>query len=272
MRRLVAAGVLGLLWASAPHAQPAAPPIFDTHIHYSAPDWAEYPEERILGILDRAGVKRALVSSTPDDGTLRLYRKDPARIVPILRPYRTREDMSGWWKDPSIVAYLESRLALGVHRGIGEFHLHGGEIDTPVMRRIAALAVSRGIMVHAHSDEAAIVALFALEPRLRILWAHAGMSSGPAAVGALLDQYPGLWVELALRNADVAPGGVLDPAWRALFLRHPHRFMAGTDTWVTSRWEALPGSLAEVRRYLGQLPPDIAEALAWKNAERLFPN
>src|SRR3990170_1747444 len=111
MRGLFAAGVLLLLWASAPEAQPALP-IFDTHIHYSAPDWGEYPEERILGILARAGVARALVSSTPDDGTLRLHRKDPARIVPILRPYRTREDMSGWWKDPSIVAYLESRLAL----------------------------------------------------------------------------------------------------------------------------------------------------------------
>ncbi len=271
MTRLLAAGLLVLLGASAPRAQPAGLPIFDTHIHYSAPDWGEYPEERILGILDRAGVTRALVSSTPDDGTLRLYRKDPARIVPILRPYRTREDMSDWWKDPSIVAYLESRLALGVHRGIGEFHLHGGEIDTPVMRRITALAVGRGIPLHAHSDEAAVVALFALEPRLRILWAHAGMSSGPEAVGALLDRYAGLWVELALRNSDVAPGGVLDPAWRALFLRHPDRFMVGTDTWVTSRWGALPGSVDEARRYLGQLPPDIAEALAWKNAERLFP-
>ena len=271
MRSLFAAGVVLLLWASALEAQPALP-IFDTHIHYSAPDWGEYPEERILGILDRAGVTRALVSSTPDEGTLRLHRKDPARIVPILRPYRTREDMAGWWKDQSMVAYLESRLALGVHRGIGEFHLHGGDIDTPVMRKIAALAVDRGLPLHAHSDEAAVVALFALEPRLRILWAHAGMSSGPEAVGALLDRYPSLSVELALRNSDVAPGGVLDPAWRALFLRHPDRFMVGTDTWVTSRWEALPGSVDDVRRYLGQLPQGVAEALAWKNAERLFPN
>src|SRR3990167_1951817 len=270
MRSLFAAGVVLLLWASALEAQPAVP-IFDTHIHYSAPDWGEYPEERILGILDRAGVTRALVSSTPDEGTLRLHRKDPARIVPILRPYRTREDMAGGWKDQSMVAYLESRLALWVHRGIGEFHLHGGDIDTPVMRKIAALAVGRGLPLHAHSDEAAVVALFALEPRLRILWAHAGMSSGPEAVGALLDRYPSLSVELALRNSDVAPGGVLDPAWRALFLRYPDRFMVGTDTWVASRWEALPGSVDDVRRYLGQLPQGVAEALAWKNAERLFP-
>ncbi len=275
MLRALITGALLLLAAGAgpgsAGAQPTRLPIFDTHLHYSSRDWASHPEERILAILDGAGVARALVSSTPDEGTVRLHRKAPDRIVPILRPYRTRDDMSGWWKDPSIVTYLEERLALGVHRGIGEFHLHGGDVDTPVMRQIAALAVRRGLPVHAHSDEAAVVALFALEPRLRILWAHAGMSSGPDVVGALLDRHPGLWVELALRNSDVAPGGTLDPAWRALFLRHPDRFMVGTDTWTTSRWEALPGSVEEVRRYLGQLPPDVAEALAWRNAERLFP-
>ena len=85
--------------------------------------------------------------------------------------------------------------------------------------------------------------LFTIEPRLRVIWAHAGMSSGPQAVGALLDRYPNLSVDLAIRNGDVAPGGVLDPGWRAVFLRHPDRFLAGTDTWVTSRWEALPGSV-----------------------------
>ena len=40
----------------------------------------------------------------------------------------------------------------------------------------------------------------------RLLWAHAGMSSSAATVGRLLDRYPMLWVELALRT-DVAPGG-----------------------------------------------------------------
>jgi len=252
-------------------SQSADLPIFDTHIHYSAPDWAEYPEERILGILDRAGVKRALVSSTPDDGTIRLYRKDPRRIVPILRPYRTREDIGHWWQDPSVLPHIESRLALKVHKGIGEFHLIAGQTGTPVIKRGIELAVREGIYLHAHSDEVAIVELFTLEPRLRIIWAHAGMSSGPQAVGALLDRYPTLWVDLAIRNGDVAPAGTLDPGWRAVFLRHPDRFLAGTDTWVTSRWEALPGSVSEVRNYLSQLPREVAEKIAYRNADRLFP-
>jgi Amidohydrolase len=252
-------------------AQTADLPFFDTHIHYSAPDWVEYPEERILGILQQAGIRRALVSSTPDDGTIKLYRRDPNRIVPILRPYRTREDIGHWWQDPSVIPYLESRLALKVHKGIGEFHLFGGQAGTPVIKSLTEIAVRENIYLHAHSDEVAIVELFTLEPRLRVIWAHAGMSSGPQAVGALLDRYPNLWVDLAIRNGDVAPGGVLDADWRAVFLRHPDRFLAGTDTWVTSRWEALPGSVAEVRTYLNQLPREVAEKIAYKNAERLFP-
>src|SRR5256886_5890655 len=50
-------------------------PLFDSHIHYSRPDWDAYTPERILSILAKAGVRRALVSSTPDDGTLKLYEK-----------------------------------------------------------------------------------------------------------------------------------------------------------------------------------------------------
>ena len=254
-------------------AQSPDPPIFDTHIHYSSGDWVEYPPERILGILDKAGVKRALVSSTPDDGTLTLYAKDPKRVVPILRPYRTRGDMGHWWQDPAVLAYVQERLQKnrGVYKGIGEFHLFGGQTGTFVVKRMTELALQEDIYLHAHSDELAIIELFTIEPRLKVIWAHAGMTSGPQAVGALLDRYPNLWVDLAIRNGDVAPGGQLDPGWRAVFLRHPDRFLAGTDTWMTSRWEALPDSVTEVRGYLSQLPRDVAEKIAFRNAERLFP-
>ena len=270
---LLAAGLLGARRSGAQGAGPRGGelPIFDGHIHYSAPDWTVHPPAEIFAILDRAGVRRALVSSTPDDGTLKLYDKDPRRIVPMLRPYRTRDDMGGWWQDPSIIPYLEERLRRKVHRGIGEFHLYGAQARTPVIKRITELAVRENLILQAHSDDTTILELFAVEPRLRIIWAHAGMSSSAQAVGAMVDRYPNLWVELSLRNGDVAPGGTLDPEWRALFLRHPDRFLVGTDTWMTSRWQALPGSAAEQRRYLSQLPREVAEKIAFRNADRLFP-
>src|SRR5207247_1464087 len=102
-------------------------------------------------------------------------------------------------------------------------------------------------------------------------WAHAGMYSGPREVGALMDRYPTLWADLSIRNADVAPGGGLDPEWRALLVRHADRFLVGTDTWTTSRWDALADSIAQVRVYLSQLPPDVAGKIAFRNAQHLFP-
>src|SRR5439155_26897538 len=88
-----------LLLVSGPRPVTAQYPVFDAHIHYSRPDWDAYPPERALALLARAGVRRALVSSTPDDGTLKLYARSPTVVVPFLRPYRTREDMGGWHAD-----------------------------------------------------------------------------------------------------------------------------------------------------------------------------
>ena len=237
-------------------------PIFDAHIHYNQPDWSVYPPDAALGIFDRAGVQWAMVSSTPDDGTLRLFEKAPARIVPILRPYRTQGNMATWTGDPSILSYVEHRLQRGIYRGIGEFHMAAGQARSGVVRGFAQFAVRRGIFLYAHTDDAGLEELLRQDPKVRVLWAHAGMSSGPDTVGRLLDRYPNLIVELALRS-DVAPGGQLDPAWRSLFLRHPDRFLVGSDTWVTSQWDRLPEIHAGIRAWLRQLPRDVAEQLAF---------
>lgn len=243
-------------------------PITDTHLHYSQPGWSDYPPAVVLDLLDRAGVRRAFVSSTPDEGTVRLYEAAPERIVPVLRPYRLPGELGTWSRDPTVVPYLTQRLGRGIYRGIGEFHLYGDDARSAVVREVAELAARHGLFLHCHCDEAAVEILLGLVPGVRVLWAHAGMTAGPAEVGRLLDAWPQLSVELALRS-DVAPAGRLDPAWRALFLRHADRFMVGTDTWVASRWDALGQVQAETRAWLRQLPPDVARRLATENAERL---
>ncbi len=197
MRLLAALAVF--VFSVAGPASAADAPLADGHIHYSKPDWSVYTPDQIVDILDKAGMRRALVSSTPDDGTLKLYDRDPKRFVPMLRPYRTRDDMGTWWRDPAILPYLEQRLAKGVHRGIGEFHINGKDIRTPVLQRITEIAVQRNLYLQAHSDEAAVIELFAIEPKSKIIWAHAGMSSSAAAVGALMDKQPNLWADLSYR-------------------------------------------------------------------------
>ena len=264
-----------LLWALATILGAAAPaaaqfPIFDAHIHYSRPDWDTYTPERALSILAAAGVRRAIVSSTPDDGTLKLYEKAPKTVVPFLRPYRARDDMGSWHSDSAVQAYVEERLKRGIYRGIGEFHLSAGDVSGSTVKRIAELAGERDLFLQTHVDEVAIERLLTLYPKVRFLWAHAGMSSSGPTVGKLLERFPKLHVELALRS-DVAPGGTLDPEWRAVFVKYPDRFLVGTDTWVTSRWEIIRDYHRDVQAWLGQLPREVAEAIAWKNGDRLFP-
>ncbi|MGQ0663836.1 MAG: amidohydrolase family protein [Pseudomonadota bacterium] len=246
-------------------------PIFDTHVHYSRPAWTLYPPASVAAILDAAGVRRALVSSSPDDGTLMLYRHDSDRVVPILRPYREGVTPGNWVDDPGLSTYLEERLRTGAYRGIGEVHLFDdGSAATPQVRRAVELAVERDIVVHVHSGAGPVRALFALEPRLKVLWAHAGMSEPPEVVGALLDRQAGLWTEVSFRAADIAPDGRIAPGWRDLFLRHPDRLMIGTDTYTTSRWDAYRSLVEEHRRWLALLPKEVAEAIAHGNADRLF--
>ncbi len=55
-------------------------PIFDGHIHYSEGVRKRFPPKRALELMDEAGIDRCLVSSTPTDGTERLYALAPKRI------------------------------------------------------------------------------------------------------------------------------------------------------------------------------------------------
>lgn len=268
MRRLLSFVLLAILGTAIPAA--AQLPIFDGHIHYSRPDWDVYSPEQALSILASAGVRRAIVSSTPDDGTMKLYDKAPKTVIPFLRPYRTRDDMGSWHSDPAVQAYVEERIMRGIYRGIGEFHLGAANVGGPTVKRVAELAAERDIFLQAHVDDETIEKLLTLYPKTRFLWAHAGMSASPVVVGRLLERFPKLWVELALRT-DVAPGGKLDPDWRAVFVKYPERFLVGTDTWVTSRWEVIQSYHRDVQVWLAQLPKNVAEAIAWKNGERLFP-
>ena len=250
--------------------------LFDGHIHYSVGAPKQYPPEKAIAILDEAGIGRALLSSTPNDGTIQLHKLFPERFIPELRPYRKTRDFetwaverASWYRDPDTVTFIEQELKRGIYRGIGEFHLDGDEADTPVIRRIVDIAVERNLWLHAHSDAAAVEKLFSFNPAVRIVWAHAGMSTPPETIDRWLARYPALWAELSYRDV-VAGGGELDPQWKALFLKYPDRFIYGSDTWIPPRWGEVVALAERARGWLAQLPSDVAENIAFRNAERIF--
>jgi predicted TIM-barrel fold metal-dependent hydrolase len=146
--------------------------------------------------------------------------------------------------------------------------VYGADAELPVPRRIVQLAKQYGLMLHAHSDADAIERLFRQDPGARILWAHAGFER-PERVREMLRTYRNLWADLAFRT-DHAPGGKPAPEWREAFLEFPDRFMLGTDTFVPERWHFVPEHAAWARGWLAELPPEVAERIAWKNGEAVL--
>jgi hypothetical protein len=264
MRRFLAAA----LATSSLAAAASELPIFDAHLHYSHDAWDVLPTQDVIAILKKAGVKRALVSSSGDDGQQRLYAAAPDLVIPELRPYRSRSEVATWTRDESVIPYLEERLKKYRYVSIGEFHLYGADADTAVPRRMVELAKRHGLFLHAHSDADAIERLFRQWPQARILWAHAGFDR-PERVREMLRKYASLWCDLAFRT-DHASGGKVDPDWRAAFLEFPDRFMVGTDTFTPERWHFVPEHAAWSRAWLADLPRDVAERIAWRNGETLF--
>ena len=260
----------GLLFAfgTATAAGAAELPIFDAHLHYSHDAWETVPPKDAIALLRKAGLRRAVVSSSNDEGNQKLYAEAPDLILPSLRPYRTRGEISSWFRDESVITYMEQRLARHTYVAIGEFHLYGADADLPVPRRMVQLAKQYKLLLHAHSDADAIEHLFRQWPEVRILWAHSGFAR-PEQVREMLRKHKNLWSDLAFRS-DQASGGKVNPDWRAAFIEFPDRFLLGTDTYVPERWHYIAEHAAWSRAWLTDLPAELAERIAYRNGDALL--
>lgn len=266
-----------------------AGPLFDAHLHYNQEAWdgstGPYPPADALARMQRNGVKAIVANSRPNAGTQTLAAAREAReagvaVVPFVRLYRNRDDYGNWFRDESIYEMVQAELARGTssgpYKGLGEFHLYdSANADGPVARKLIVLAEQKQLAVLAHVDDVAIDRLMAHAPSkgraLRLIWAHTGIAGPPIErVQALLERYPGLMGELSYRPGLTCEGGMLCPEWRALILRYPDRFMVGSDTWVNQRWSAYDEIMRGYRAWLGDLPPEVAQRIAWGNAAAMF--
>ncbi len=252
-----------------------AGPLFDAHLHYNDDAQQPHPPADVLARMARAGVHGALVNSRPNDGTLRLVAEGGAQWVPFIRLYRNRADYSGWFADDSIrrmvLAHLAEGSPAGPFRGLGEFHLYdSANADGPTAIALMKLARERGLTVLAHVDAAAVDRLLAHAPGASMIWAHTGIAGEPVArVRELFAKHAGLRGELSYRPG-LTQDRRLTPEWRALLEGHAQRFLIGSDTWVTPRWQHYEALFAEYRHWLGQLPTELAQRIAWGNAAELF--
>ena len=239
-------------------------------MHYSHDAWEQLPPKAAIALLRKAGLKAAMVSSSSDEGTQRLYAEAPDLVIPVLRPYRVRGELSTWVRDATVPAYLETRLKAHRYAALGEHHVYGADADLPVMRRVVELAREHKLYLHSHSDADAdaIERQFKQDPNARILWAHSGFDA-PDKVREMLRKHKNLSCDLAFRS-DHASNGKVDPAWRAAFTEFPDRFMVGTDTFTPERWHFVVEHANWSRQWLADLPAEVAERIAYKNGETLF--
>jgi len=137
----------------------------------------------------------------------------------------------------------------------------------------------------------ALERLLAHNPKARLVWAHGGSdplgAMTPLTVGSLMDRHSNLFVSLRVHGEGspmqnkLLAGGAIEPAWRALLVRHSDRFMIGTDSFyaaanlqgtgpgLTFGQRNVPRLKATIR-FLSLLPLDIAGNLAHNNAVRVY--
>jgi hypothetical protein len=246
--------------------------IFDAHLHYNQEPSPFYELVRVLEVFRRNNVAGIVANSRPNKGTHQLVdAKSPGLwVVPFVRPYRTRDDVSNWFNDPATYDLIEEEYKRGYYRGVGEFHIYGNSAQAPLVKKVLDFAAAHDLYLLAHCDEEALLIMMAHNPRARMIWAHTGFSTPPARVSDILEKYPSVIAELSYRNGITEAGGKLTEDWRALFARYSDRFVLGSDTWINERWFAYDTIMNGYRGWLAQLPPDQAKRIAHGNAERLF--
>lgn len=203
---------------------------------------------------------------------------------------------------------LERDIRTGGCLGIGEigpyhFEKHAGQwvirykLNFAPLVRLAQLAARLKVRLDLHAEPVApdgqsyedevfggIALLFQAAPGLKLILAHTGMTNAGNA-RALLTAFPNLMmnVKIVMPNRDLSWNNLgpivsedreLFEDWAKLMEDMADRFMIGSDARFGSK-RYPPGKyerrIRHIRRLLGSLNADVAEMIAWRNAERLWP-
>ena len=276
------AALLALLAAAPARAADYAGPLIDAHAHVSS-----------AGAIDAyvEAMKRHNVARVVLLGVGGVQKEDPAWIGAAARKHPDRVIAALPLPDPTddgAAARLEAELGKSSARVIGEVHLRQVGRRTierdpgdPAFGKILEVAARRAVpvVIHYELTDAAAPALeraLAAHRKATLVLAHAG-EGPPARVEGLLARNPNLLADLSGMHFQRKPAlasetGPLDPAWKALIEKMPDRFLMGVDVWAPRLFE--PATLDRLfkwtRRVLGELRPDVAERVAYKNAAALF--
>ena len=269
--------------------------MIDAHAH--PVEWSSFWMVKTLETYHKAGVDKVIFF----DGSqaLQAHRQKPNDIVPSLYVrYMNRT---------SSVRDVESALKMGF-MWIGEALLrHWGETsvaaDDPVALQIYDLAAKYQVPITIHQDAAEYSRAYEeLERALKQCpnttfvfhgwWLGRGSLQRVQDLERLIMRHSNLYVELA-GELEYSPGppwseqaflggtgqdlfaypnGRIREEWRNIFEKYPARFINGFDLFTESAYELenLKIRVDYWRNLLGQISPDAAEKIAYRNVEDLL--
>ena len=267
-------------------------PFADIHLHYNWDQEEIIDPATVIERLKAENVVLGVVSSMPSANALKLREIAGDWIVPMFSPYITPPHRQNWYLDKTVVDLAREGLQTGKYSGIGELHLWSGlppRQDNEILLALFQLAQQYDVpfLLHTESSDARyIIPICKQHNEVRILWAHAGGILKPHDVEYAMQQCPNLWIELSARdpwryNTLVNDQGKLPEDWRKLIIKHPDRFMTGSDpVWGVTKtqrwdepdegWDHLHNLIEFHRNWIAELPSDVEEKVRLTNALNFF--
>lgn len=270
-------------------ARAAAPPLrfVDSHTHLMIENLT--PDEEVA-LLKKAGLSGVVLMHNVPDEIAALAKKYPGFVIPSLS--FTRPGPKSPRLDDNAGPLVSSLSADHRICSVGEMNGASLEADKGPLHGLYAAAAASGAPVIVHTDLAnpdnirAVESAVTTYPKLKFVLAHLGWTAGPELIGRLLDAHRNLYTDLSIRLDP--PGSIpwrnngldltvlqaddtFQPAWNALILRHPDRFLFAMD--INSfgmRYTLTEQLVATARKALAPLPRKVQEGIAHGNIERLL--
>lgn len=281
MAALLVSLLLVLLLPAGAAAADYAGPLIDAHSHLPT---AKAIEAYV------AAMKRHNISKVVLLGVGGVQKEDAQWIAAAAKAYPDRVVAGLPVPDPTrgdAAGTLDVELARTKARVMGEVHLR--QVSRKIDRNpndaafldILKLGAERGVPVVIHYEVtpaagAQLEKALGARPDAVVVLAHAGEAK-PAELEKILARNSNLMVDLSGMHFQRTPAlatetGPLDPRWKALIEKMPDRFVMGIDVWAPRLFEPpmLDRLMKWTRRVLGELPPAVAERVAWKNAATLY--
>ena len=234
------------------------------------------------------------MSSTPPELALELRQAGGDWIIPLFRPYFSKQQRHRWFADADVLPRAREALTSGDYKGIGELHLIAGlgpNRNNRILHGLIKLAIEFNVPMLIHietSSERYFIPLCQQYPKARFLIAHAGGLLDANQMGNLLMTCANVWTEFSARDhmrytqsPIVNNKGQLLAGWHRLITQYPDRFMIGSDPfWPVEKemameepdsgWLHVKDYLNFHKKWLAVFPDKIKRKLEYENAVNFF--